>query len=177
MLIVVSGGSGSGKSAYAEELAWHLNKERLFYIASMQSVDEESLARIRRHRAMRAGKGFETVECFMGLAGLQLPKNSTVLLEDLSNLTANEMFGENGAGEGTYEAVRDGILHLLRASSDLVVVTNELFSDGGCYGPETEHYLRTLGKLNVFAASAADVVVEVVYGIPVLMKGNMDGLE
>ena len=172
MLIVVSGGSGSGKSAYAEKLAQSMKNGPLLYIATMLPLDAENRARIKKHRKLRAGKGFQTIECFMGLEKLEIPKNSTVLLECLSNLTANEMFCAGGAGENTYEAVRNGIRHLEQCASNVILVTNEIFSDGGNYDRDTRKYLKVLGNLNVYAASAAAQVVEVVYGIPVWKKGS-----
>ena len=54
----------------------------------------KKVMRILRHRQMRAGKGFETVERYTDLKGLKLDPDSVVLLECMSNLTANEMFQE-----------------------------------------------------------------------------------
>lgn len=96
MLVVVTGGSGSGKSAFAEETVLSFGEARRIYIATMQAFDEESHRRIRRHRRMRSGKGFETVERYTALDELVLPKGSVVLLECMSNLVANEMFREDG---------------------------------------------------------------------------------
>ena len=58
MLILVSGGSGSGKSAFAEDLITASGLETKIYVATMQAWDAEGEARVARHRAMRAGKGF-----------------------------------------------------------------------------------------------------------------------
>ena len=51
------------------------------------------------------GKGFDTLECYTGLVRAAIPEGSTVLLECMSNLVANEMFQKNGAHENTVEAV------------------------------------------------------------------------
>ncbi len=67
MLAVVTGGSGSGKSAFAEETVLSFGPAKRIYIATMHPFDEESHKRMARHRKMRAGKGFETVECYTGL--------------------------------------------------------------------------------------------------------------
>ena len=96
MLVVVTGGSGSGKSAFAEDRVLSFGESRRIYIATMQAFDEESHRRIRRHRRMRSGKGFETIERYTELDELILPKNCVVLLECMSNLVANEMFREDG---------------------------------------------------------------------------------
>ena len=53
---------------------------------------------------------------------------------------------------------------------NLVVVTNEVFSDGIQYDPDTMRYLKYLGDINCRMAEMADQVTEVVYGIPVTKK-------
>ena len=54
----------------------------------------------------------------------------------------------------------------------LVVVTNELFSDGMDYDPDTLAYLEVLSRLNRAVAARAGGVYEVVCGIPVAWKGE-----
>lgn len=53
--IILAGGSGCGKSAYAEALCARLPKPR-FYIAAMRPFGEESIQRIARHRNLRKDK-------------------------------------------------------------------------------------------------------------------------
>lgn len=81
MLTLVTGGSGSGKSAFAEDRVLSFGDARRIYIATMHPFDEESHKRIERHQKMRAGKGFETVECYTGLKNVKLPAGCVVLLE------------------------------------------------------------------------------------------------
>ena len=54
MMAVVTGGSGSGKSAFAEDKILSLGQGKRFYIATMHPYDEESYKRVERHRKMRA---------------------------------------------------------------------------------------------------------------------------
>ena len=61
MMIFVSGGSSSGKSAFAESLIVKSGIARRLYIATMEPFGAEAAVRIERHRALRAGKGFDTV--------------------------------------------------------------------------------------------------------------------
>ena len=171
MLILVSGGSASGKSEFAEALVTSSGLERRIYLATMQVWDDESVRRVERHRQMRAGKGFETVECPTGLADAPLPPGCTVLLEDLSNLCANEYFSPDGT-DGTLDRVLSGLRRAADRAELLVVVTNELFSDGMDYDPVTLDYLSVLGELNRRTAALADQVYEVVCGIPVAWKGE-----
>lgn len=72
-MILISGGSGSGKSEYAEGRAVRLHKESggaLYYAATMMIYDEESRRRVERHRKMRESKGFATVEIPVHIASL-----------------------------------------------------------------------------------------------------------
>ena len=175
MLAVITGGSGSGKSEYAENTAVTLAKDEglpLYYIATMRPFGEEGKRRVERHRRLRAGKGFETVECYVNLESQELPEKGVVLLECLSNLTANEMFEPEGAGDRTEERVLAGVKALRERSRHLVIVTNDIFSDGITYDEVTELYQERLGHINQEAAAMADQVTEVVCGIPLQLKGK-----
>ena len=96
MKILLLGGSKSGKSGLAQCLARNLaGTKALYYWATMEPSDAEDQARIRRHLRERAGWGFQTVE-----QGRDLPRalhgldgSGTVLLDSVTALLANEMFG------------------------------------------------------------------------------------
>ena len=92
MFVTVTGGSGSGKSAFAEEQILKFPEKNRLYIATMVCFDEESRQRVKRHRKMRKEKHFDTLECPTDLQKLALEPGSTALLECMSNLTANEFF-------------------------------------------------------------------------------------
>ena len=173
MFYLVSGGAASGKSAFAENLAVRLGGERV-YLATMQPWDAECEQRILRHRRLRSGKGFRTVECYEDLRQADIPDGGTVLVECLSNLAANCLF-QNGRMQDpqtVYRQILCGVEYLLQKAGHLVVVTNELFSDGGGYDEGTQQYLILLGKLNRTLAARADGVAELVFGLPVFHKGG-----
>lgn len=172
MLILLTGGSANGKSTYAEALCARLGGP-LYYIAAMLPYGEESARRIVRHRRMRAARGFETMERYTDVAGLTLPGRGTALLECLCNLTANEIFEPNGAHEGAEEAVVAGVRALRAQCAHLIVVTNDVGSDGGGYDELTERYIGTLGRVNRRLAAEADTVCELVCGIPLPLKGAL----
>src|SRR5699024_8105972 len=108
MCTLVSGGAARGTREYAESCVLSCPCEVRYYIATMMPFDDECRARIAKHRAMRAGKGFETVECPLKLGFVGLPKRGTVLLECLGNLAANELYALDGAGDGALTAVVSG---------------------------------------------------------------------
>ena len=170
MIALFTGGSGSGKSEMAESYACRLasNKKPLYYFATMRVWGEEGRARVEKHRRQREGKGFATVECPsrlpLGVAG------GVILLECLSNRLANAMFGD-GEPDPVGRIVSE--LSALAEKNDLVVVTNEIFSDGAKYDAETAQYIENLGLLNQKLARRAQLFVESVYSIPVVHKGTL----
>lgn len=179
MFTLIIGGSGSGKSEYAENTAVKLSRESglpLYYIAAMQPFGAEGEKRVERHRRLRAGKGFITIERYVNLKELSLPEKGVVLLECISNLAANEMFEEKGAGGQTVEEVLLGVHELRKKARHLAAVTNDIFSDGMIYDKTTEQYQRYLGAINRELAAEADRVVEVVCGIPLCIKGGRENL-
>ena len=186
MIILISGGSGSGKSAYAEDYITALSQGgSKYYLATMQILDEEGHTKAARHRMLRKGKGFVTIEqpkdIHLALGkmaagqGPDGPKPRTALLECMSNLVANEMFSEET--RKSRAEVTDKILFeigLLGAGLEhLVIVTNNVFEDGVSYHESTMEYMEAMGQVNEKLAAMADEVTEVVVGIPIRLKeGN-----
>lgn len=189
MLHLVIGGSASGKSEYGERLVvdYYKNavqdtkiaeneKAALYYVATMYPYDEESVKRIEKHQRLRAGKGFETIECpyhFKKTMEQAIVsdkrKTSFILLECMSNLLANEMYMEEGAvfdEESAKKEIIEPVLEVAKQVADFVIITNEIFSDGMDYG-SSEKYIALLGFINKELAKHADDVTEVVCGIPV----------
>ena len=178
-MILVTGGSGSGKSAYAEGRLTDYRKRgyHAVYLATMQAGGEEGKRRVERHRAMRAGKGFRTVEqprdlasCIPAICGRN---PAAVLLECVSNLVANEMFAAGvarGAKETAEKVLAETAL-LEEETGALIAVTCNVFEDGYRYDADTEAYLYALGAVNRGLAARAEEVIEVVAGIPVRVKG------
>ena len=165
MMELVTGGSGSGKSAYAEEALCGpascpdsgSGKEngieqdgQRYYIATMPPWDKETEKKIERHRAMRSGRGFHTLEWYTDLEGkleregCPCLEKADILVECLSNLTANEMYMEEGTGENVADAVIRGILCLRDRCRNLVVVTNDVFSESAEDSSEMRRYKETL---------------------------------
>lgn len=169
MIYLVTGGSGSGKSAYAEEKLCSLGNYNRIYFATMEVSDKEGRKKVERHRKLREGKAFTTIEQGKNLKEIKIPKNSLVLLECMSNLLANEMYAPGGAGEDSVSEILEGVWNLDRHAKALVVVSNEVFSDLPV-SKEMGRYLSYLGEINAAIAKQAAEVTEVVYGIPVFAK-------
>lgn len=173
MLIVITGGSASGKSAHAERILCAHTANKRLYLATMEPFGAEAQTRIARHLALRAGKGFDTSERYVDLLHLSLAmRYDGILLECLSNLLANELFSPHGAGKHALESILTGIDRLETLCETLVIVTNEIFSDGAPYPAETVQYITLLGQLNTALIARATAAAESVCGILVPIKGD-----
>lgn len=96
---------------------------------------------------MRAQKNFQTVECYTGLKQVRVPKDSVVLLECMSNLTAKKSTQPEGVGEDRCsEEILAGVTALENQCRHLVIVSNEVFEGGTNYDPSTVRYLVSSGK-------------------------------
>lgn len=122
MITLITGGSGSGKSAYAEKYICHASNEKgckeKYYIATMQVFDDEGQRKIDRHRRLRAGKGFITIEQPLDIQNAvsklqsesSLKTGRSALLECMSNLVANEMFSPvDASGIQAAEAEKEAL--------------------------------------------------------------------
>lgn len=198
MLILILGGSGCGKSAYAEKRIVELASENgtrrmpIYYLATMHVYGEEGQRKVERHRAMRLDKGMFTVEQTSHVAralSQMEPGDRAVILEDLGNLVANEMFDKEQIPEDTADPMMEQtheestdsmterivreIMTLYKGVDHLVLVSNNVFEDGIEYEASTDQYIRVLGKVNTLLAKEADSVVEVVVGIPLEKNGGI----
>ncbi len=182
MMILIIGGSGSGKSSYGEDMISFLSKGRdikKYYLATMEILDKEGRKKVERHRRLRREKGFFTIEQSRDIhkaLNKMDPGEKAVLLECISNLVANEIFSEKNpkSEKQIEEKIIREIKIIKERITDFVVVSNNIFEDGIVYNEETMQYIYTMGRMNQELAAIADQVVEVVVGIPLVVKQQVN---
>ena len=177
-IVLVIGGSRSGKSDYAQALAETGVGER-YYLATcpvQQDDDPEMAARIRAHRQNRQGRGWQTREEPLALSRLvsTLPEEATLLIDCLTLWLSNLLFADL---DGVLDEEKIALLacEVLAAGrarrGEMIVVSSEV----GCgLVPEqalARRYRDLVGRCNQAMAVGADRVVQVVCGIPVTIKG------
>lgn len=180
MLILITGGAGSGKSAFAENLSLQLqnyNSGNVYYFATMQIYDEECRRRVLKHQKQRAGKHFITVETpFLEISEIldfqNVSESDTGLLECMSNLLANLQFDCHSENQDLPERITGKILQLSAYLGSLVVITNEIFTDRMPDDPAMREYIQNLGNINCRLANYAEIVLEIQAGNPVIWKGE-----
>lgn len=178
MIRLVTGGSRSGKSSFAESL--YREKDDVVYIATSKILDKEMEERIDLHRNTRPGE-WRTYEGNYDLKGC-LGQEEYYLLDSVTVMVSNIMFDITKDLEYIdYKAqaeVENKIVSELEVFIDkiknntynLILVTDEV---GSSIVPE-HHISRVFrdiqGRVNQRLASIADEVYLVCCGLPVKIK-------
>lgn len=169
-ITLVTGGARSGKSTFAEELVLSFS-EHPIYLATARVWDEDFEKRIHRHREIRRGKGWTTIEEEKAISGLSL--DGEVVLMDCVTLWLTNIFTDNGydLDRSLSEAVREWDL-FREKDFRLVVVTNEIGMGVHASDKAARHFTDLQGFVNQHIARYADDVYLCVSGIPVQIKGE-----
>ena len=178
MIVFICGGSKSGKSHIAQDMAKALCRDNpLYYIATMIPSDSEDKEKIRLHLEDRDGMGFETVECGKNISSVidMSDIRGTFLLDSVTALLANEMYGnfENtGADTDAADRCIKDIKELAETVENIVIVSDYIFSDAESYDESTQLFRKALAAIGNSIAAYADIVMEMNYGIPTIHKGK-----
>lgn len=165
-LILVSGENSSGKSSFAEKLLSKCSN-RHYYIATMIPKTENNYERIEKHKKQRSGLRFTTLELPYSLNEEIIEPDSAVLLEDVSNLLANNIFDKNKNADEVF----DDILTLLKKCKVLVAVTISGLENQG-YDTDTVMYINSINEINQKLYNEALVAIKMMNGKPIYEKGD-----
>lgn len=168
-LTLVIGGAASGKSAFAENLVLQQRKKPL-YLATAQAWDFEMQQKIDLHRQSR-GPDWQTIEAPLDLCPhLEAITDEHVILLDCATLwLSNHLLAAHDL-----RAQGAALLAALAGSAaKTVVVTNEVGQ-----GIVPEHALgrqfrQAQGALNQALAAQAGLVVAIIAGLPLVLKGQL----
>ena len=161
---LVIGFPDSGKSALAEDIITHNSRPAgRYYLATMIPYGEAGTMRVRKHRDMRAGKGFTTIEQPYDIDKVTEliadPGGSDVLLECVSNLVANELFERHTDADAAVFKIAGDIRRLSDQTRNIVIVSNHYDTEDS-FDEETVSYIRTLDRVNEKLKTFADKVIE-----------------
>jgi len=174
-LILVTGGSRSGKSRFAVELAKGCGP-RIVYLATCQAADQEMRQRIARHRRQRPAR-WRTIEHPADPAQVVARLNGTsdgLILDCLTMYVAQLVVA--GASDAAIERqVRRLCAAIRRAPYPVILVTNEVGSGVVPEFPMGRRFRDLAGLANQTAAALADEVYLLVAGIPTRLKERSPG--
>jgi adenosylcobinamide kinase/adenosylcobinamide-phosphate guanylyltransferase len=177
-IILITGGSRSGKSTYAQRIAESISGIHV-YIATCPYIDEEMEERIRKHREARQASVWQTIEETTDIAGaLRSSKASQVILVDCLTLWVNNLMYE---AEQRGELLSEEMISTLSKEaigvcSDIpgtvIFVTNEVGLGIIPDNPASRLYRDIAGRCNQIIAGCADVVIFMISGLPMNIKGE-----
>lgn len=166
---LILGGASSGKSSFAEGLITGTGKPAV-YIATAQAGDGEMTAKITRHRQQRGG-GWQTLEIPLDVADAlgQQAGDHVVLLDCATMWLSNHMQAEHDL-----TAEQDRLIEALKTcAARIVVVSNEVGLGGVPTNALARRFGQAQGALNIALAGCSDLVVNVVAGLPQVLKGSL----
>jgi adenosylcobinamide kinase/adenosylcobinamide-phosphate guanylyltransferase len=168
-LTLVIGGARSGKSAFAEGLVTATTRPRR-YIATAEAWDDEMRDRIARHQLDRGGDWL-TVEAPLDLpAALSATRVGEVVMVDCATLwLTNHLLADHDLDAQTAALVAA----LAACPAPVVIVSNEV---GWSIVPENalaRQFRDAQGRLNQRLAAQAGLVVTVIAGLPMVLKGQL----
>jgi len=168
-LTLVVGGARSGKSAFAERLLIQSARPRR-YIATAEAWDDEMRARIAQHRRDR-GAAWTTVEAPLDLvtALAETRPDEAVLVDCATLWLTNHLLADHDL-----EAETARLLSALSACpAPVIIVSNET---GWGIVPENSlarRFRDEQGRLNQRLAAVSTLVVTVIAGLPMVLKGRL----
>lgn len=169
-LTLVLGGAASGKSAFAESLVLGSGLAPV-YIATATIHDDEMASRIARHRERREGRGWRCIEEQRDLPSAlhTLAPGEAALIDCATLWLTNLLLGDADSAQA--EAALAAALDTVAAP--VVIVSNEV---GAGIVPENalaRQFRDLQGGFNRRIAERADLVVAVMAGLPLVLKGQL----
>jgi adenosylcobinamide kinase/adenosylcobinamide-phosphate guanylyltransferase len=171
-LIVITGGTRSGKSRFAVELAKRFGQD-IVYLATCKATDQEMRRRIARHRQQRPHH-WRTIEHPADPAKVvaQLNGKSDGLILDCLTMYVSQLLVAGQSDERIQQQVRRLCHVMRRAAYPVILVTNEVGSGVVPEFPMGRRFRDLAGLANQTAATLADEVYLLVAGIPTLIKAR-----
>ena len=167
-VVLITGGSRSGKSTYAENLALALSESPV-YLATARIWDEEFRERVRRHQARR-GPRWTNLEEEKFLSRHDLT-GRVVVVDCLTLWATNFFFDLESDVDRALEAMKAEFDRFTAQDATFLFVTNEIGMGGTSDNALQRKFTDLQGWMNQYAASRADEVILMVSGIPVKIKG------
>lgn len=167
---MVLGGAASGKSAFGENLVIG-QKVPKTYLATAQAFDAEMAAKINAHKEIRENAGWTTVEEPLHIAQiLSSAKTGEAILLDCATMWLSNVLLD----ERSVDAEIKEFVNAVATSPALVtVVTNEVGQGVVPDTPLGRQFREHQGALNIQLAATCDLVVQVVAGLPNVLKGTL----
>jgi len=168
-VIFVLGGAASGKSVFAESLILNSGLDP-HYVATLRPHDAEMVQKIELHKSRRGSNwGLSDAQSDLGETLRAIPAHTATLLDCATMWLTNQMMD----GASLDGAPSEFVEILRQCGGPIVVVSNEVGQGIVPDNAMARQFREAQGRLNIAVAGAADVVVQVVAGLPHVLKGTL----
>ena len=168
-LSFVLGGAASGKSVFAENLILN-SRLRPTYIATSRIWDTETKTRVDVHKSRRDDT-WTTVEASFDLCPVlsRAKPDQAILIDCATMWLSNHMLEENDLSTAQGQLLSD----LKTCAAPVVIVSNEVGQGIVPDNALARQFREAQGRLNIALAAQSEMVVQVVAGLPNVLKGTM----
>lgn len=168
-ILVVTGGCKSGKSVFSQRVAESVGERRLF-LATAEALDGEMKQRIEEHKRKR--KDWDTVEEPLEIARVISEEGHKydVVLVDCLTLWLSNLLGRYGEAAEGY--IDEFVEACQRSAPPLILVSNEVGMGIVPDNPLARLFRDLAGAMNQRIGELADVVVMMIAGLPLFVKGE-----
>jgi len=168
-LTLVIGAASSGKSNWAENFCITSPRAPI-YIATAQAFDAEMVTKIAHHRKSRSNR-WQTLEAPLDLVTplSNAGENQILLVDCLTMWLSNHLLAQNDIS-----AESDQLVNMCeKLACPVVLVTNEVGASVVPDNPLARRFQSEQGRLNQRLAAISDLVVNVISGLPLCLKGTL----
>lgn len=176
MVTLVLGGARSGKSSFAERIAYKKGARNVLYLATAEAKDQEMMERIKKHQQSRP-EGWQTIEEAYDLKKIfmSLSSGQVILLDCLTLYVSNIILRDNQEVSSVAEdRIKQDLIDVInitrKKDMDLIIVSNIVGS--GVVPPSKigRRFRDITGRVNQLIARSADEVYLCIAGLPIEIK-------
>jgi adenosylcobinamide kinase/adenosylcobinamide-phosphate guanylyltransferase len=171
-MILITGGCRSGKSRFALDYAnQHFSKK--IYIATCEALDEEMVQRIENHQKIR-GPEWQTIEEPLEIVGEigQYRNEVDLILLDCITLWLSNLLTKGNTDLKIIDEINRLVEIMKQTSTSLIMVSNEVGMGIVPADPLSRRFRDLSGMANQRIAEVVDMVIFMVSGIPIFLKGK-----
>ncbi len=167
MIIYITGGARSGKSAYGQQLARQMTT-RPIYVATARIWDDDFEGRIKKHQEDRG----ETWKCIEEEKYLSRHNfDGQIVMIDCVTLWLTNFFVDTKNNvEESLGLFKSELNALRKQEATFIIISNEIGMGTHAHNEVARKFTDLQGWANQYLASVADQAILMVSGVPVKIK-------
>lgn len=167
MIVFITGGVRSGKSAFAQRMALELSQHPV-YVATAKVWDDDFKERVRQHQEER-GPEWTTFEAYKDIHSLGLD-GKIVVIDCVTLWLTNFFMDFDGNIDLSLAAFKKEVDLLGAIAATFIIISNEIGMGLHADTPMGRKFADLQGLANQYVASKATDAIFIVSGLPLYLK-------